>query len=387
MLTALARVGNPCDPPPPPCARVLPPCPFLLANKNCCSANGVLVATRTDFASGYAATFGGAILNLGSATLTDVTFSGNVAAEYGGDVYQEAGALAATGYTSTGARAGRAGLSGGRGGSLALLGGTATLADAVLDAPEAQVKGGGCFVAGSGAVLTVAGREVANANLFGGEANADGGAVFVGEGGVLVGDGLTMRAPALAVDALGEGTLGNGGGLYVGEGAAANLTNLVCDRLLARAGACLYAFKSAVRVAGGRVTRNFGWDDENQAAAVFLTDNVRASITGVVFAANVLNPASEVHKGAALYMLESRLVLSSSSFANHSVVGEGGTMYVESLSVLDMVDVNITDSSATKNGGAMFLSGASVTLTNVQAWGCSCVGSIGFGGVIYAEEM
>jgi predicted outer membrane repeat protein len=112
------------------------------------------------------------------------------------------------------------------------------------------------------------------------------------------------------------------------------MSNLVCEGLAASNGPCIFAFTASLEITGGTIARSFGFDESNQAAAIYLQDSSWCSLIDVSFISNRLHPLNTDQKGSAVYLLASELVMDRVSFFNHSSVGSGGSIYAESLSTI-----------------------------------------------------
>jgi hypothetical protein len=169
-----------------------------------------------------------------------------------------------------------------------------------------------------------------------------------------------------------------------------NITDFSCDGIAAANGPCIFAFTASFTLIGGTVTRCFGFDEANQAAAVYLDSDGWGSLTDVHFISNRLHPLNSAQKGAAIYMLASELVMNRVSFFNHSSIGNGGSVYAESLSLITAKDINVTYSKAlTGLGGFLYADDSSVTINGITASHCKAVPDSssggGQGGVIAAN--
>ena len=93
-------------------------------------------------------------------------------------------------------------------------------------------------------------------------------------GTVAEGSGLTFSGGAydedVCSDQLTDNILGTGGGMYLDTSTSMTVSDLVCDSISAKVGACIYSSGTTLTVVGATVTNNFGNDYKNPAAALFL---------------------------------------------------------------------------------------------------------------------
>jgi predicted outer membrane repeat protein len=176
---------------------------------------------------------------------------------------------------------------------------------------------------------------IVDADLATGAASSQGGGLFLGTTGTIVkGNGLYINTTDNNVNMGSHLEIGKGGGVYLSEGTVMNMSNLVCEGLAASNGPCIFAFTASLEITGGTIARSFGFDESNQAAAIYLQDSSWCSLIDVSFISNRLHPLNTDQKGSAVYLLASELVMDRVSFFNHSSVGSGGSIYAESLSTI-----------------------------------------------------
>jgi len=117
---------------------------------------------------------------------------------------------------------------------------------------------------------------------------------------------------------------------------------------------------STARLSGVHVTDHSG-RTPGSGAGVY--DGGTLTVTGCVFARN---EASSTYSGGGIYVSESTLTVSSSTFRDNSA-GQGGALYLDD-SVATLTDVNLLRNTATSHGGAIRMRyGADVDTTRLSA--------------------
>ncbi|MEM1090766.1 MAG: choice-of-anchor Q domain-containing protein [Pseudomonadota bacterium] len=324
---------------------------------------------------------GGFFNNGGTAALTGVVVSGNVAdgaAGSGGGLLNDGGTLNLTGLTVSSNTAVRAG------GGLEITtanarASTVTVANTTFDQNTTGASpgnGGGIHVtdiaSGPASLLTLVGGA-----LTGNSAAAEGGGVWNDVGGTLIIGGSTITGNVAGGDSPdqgGGGVFNNGGQVTI---ASATIDNNIADGLAGSGGGILndggsfsladgsVSGNSAVRAGGGlEITTANARDSDVLVDGVVFDANVTGASPGNGGAVHVTDPVGD--NASSLSILASTVTNNTADQEGGGLWNDaGGSMSVEATQIADNVANAANAAADIQGGGGVFNNGGTVTLTDV----------------------
>lgn len=285
------------------------------------------------------------------------------------------------------------------GGSLYVSGGITAVENSIITRPRSGTRGGGMGIVGGEVVISDLIIEDAYT-----EVESEGGGIYV-DSAVLNATNLVVNSSAVSVGSLnttqekllwgeysatGRVKTREGAGMFV-DSSVVHVWGLTCENLAASSGTCVSATACLLVVEGAKISRNYGATAVSGGTAM-VTASAEAVVkfSNAIFEFNTLNDLNTGQKGGAVYALFAYLTLNSCTFRNHSVIGQGGSVFLESGSTLEATDLVVSGSKATTEGGFLYASTSSVSIDGLDATGCVCTATEDVqssGGVIYATRM
>ena len=344
------------------------------------------VTLRTDSITGNTAENGGAVYMTNGTLTVDGSMTGNSATD-GGAVY-------ATGGTLT--------LSGSMTGNSATNGGAIYQAGGTLEFPS-----GGSLsnnnAANGGALYQTSGTATVSGSMSGNSATENGGAIYLA-GGTLTnegtiggtedgagnraanGGGIYRAGGTLTLNGTVSGNTasGNGGGIHT-TGGTLNVDATISGNTAVNGGA-IYVSGATLNLKGGSLSENAATDGNG--GAIYALNS--STVIGGKTVNNVATAGSKVtavdnkasKNGGAVYMEGGSLtVLAASELTGNEAQESGGAIYATS-GAITLTSGRLSGNTASSNGGAVYAASASVTVNGATV--SSNTATQNNGGAIYA---